>query len=150
MSKTTKTNGYQVVVTPEGNHWSQPTDRPAAERAKCDHIAAGIRRHVDAIGRVSVEPINHDVCSHCGRIWTEGKEPWNQCCDADQAEEDAREAAMSDEELAAYIKRGERLVESAEDEAERRRALLRSRQVAAAMAPFDEAMASLKGLTIRG
>lgn len=102
-----KTN-FRVVVEPRGLgdlgvirtsaeffYGSGPEAQARIERdmeARCDEIAADIKRHADNVGSVSVEFDQEHVCEYCGSTWTEASETYNGgCCSKD--EENAPAAA---------------------------------------------------------
>lgn len=60
-------------------------------RKRSAAIVEQVRRHVDDVGLVTIVEDAEDVCSHCGRPWTEPKEsPHNGgCCAKDEAAMDA-------------------------------------------------------------
>lgn len=78
-----------------------------------------------------MEDVYEEICGYCGRKWTEKGSTYNGgCCNADEADEQKREAAMTIEELTKYVRAAERTQEIAEEEADRRRAILAHRKAA--------------------
>lgn len=58
---------------------------PKEYESRCNEIADQIKRHVDSVGRVSVEFDQERECEHCGWRWTEDSATYNGgCCDADE------------------------------------------------------------------
>lgn len=102
MSKAAGPNeNYRVTVTPDVRYMlhrrtGESKEQHAAriqehQSDECNTIASAIKRHVDNFGSVYVEYDRTEVCSHCGSVWTEGKDLYNGgCCGKDIAEEDER------------------------------------------------------------
>ena len=75
-------------------------DRQKQYRERCDEIINDVKRHVDAVGDVYIESDVEYFCEHCGSVWTECGAQYNGgCCDKDQADQDAREAAFAEMRL---------------------------------------------------
>lgn len=98
MARATTYENYRVVIEPRRlgdfgsvsvGDWliaSDEADRQRQYRARCEEIAADVKRHVDNIGSVSVESDAVHCCDHCGARWTEESDKYNGgCCEADEA-----------------------------------------------------------------
>lgn len=47
-------------------------------------VADQIKRHVDGVSSITIEPDTDEVCEFCGYNWTEGDSPHNGgCCEKD-------------------------------------------------------------------
>lgn len=80
--KTNRTLGYHVKVEPGriGTFHGEPKDQEQV----CQAIKEGIERHVDSYSNVEIVRESEDVCSFCGRLWTENNDHCNGgCCDED-------------------------------------------------------------------
>ena len=55
-------------------------------QARCEEIAADIKRHADNVASAWVEFDQEPVCEHCGDAWSEDNDTYNGgCCEKDEA-----------------------------------------------------------------
>lgn len=98
MARETVTTGVRVYIDIELASPYRGVQPKSIERAnaEADAMLKDIKHHLgrdhDVSGFAS-ENLQVEHCQHCKRDWTEDGRLYNGgCCDADQAEEDAREA----------------------------------------------------------
>lgn len=83
MSRKSELVAVRVLVTPE-EPWLY-RDRDAAFVERAEDVAKAIKRHVDQVESVSVEPEHEFTCGYCGARWTEDSTVYNGgCCDKDE------------------------------------------------------------------
>lgn len=100
--KTIKKHNFRVIIEPRrlGNfgfarmsdHLLYDSDETIQREyeKRCEEIVEDVKRHVDNVGHVSVEWDTEEVCSYCGRSWTESQDDLDHgfpkgspyCCDA--------------------------------------------------------------------